>query len=76
MEIKDIHEPPFDCTKCPRLSNYRKSIKIKYPNWHNKPVKSFGSIKSKKLIKMATIAIVEISWKIIFDDLSKIRYSD
>ena len=34
MGIKDIHEPPFDCTKCPRLSNYRKSIKIEYPNWY------------------------------------------
>ncbi len=50
MEIKYIHEPPFDCTKCPRLSNYRKSIKIEYPSWHNKPVRSFGSINSKKLI--------------------------
>ena len=50
MEIKDIHEPPFNCTKCPRLSNYRKSIKFEYPNWHNKPVRSFGSINSKKLI--------------------------
>jgi len=50
MEIKNIHEPPFDCNKCPRLSNYRKSIKFEYPNWHNKPVRSFGSINSNKLI--------------------------
>ena len=50
MEIKNIFEPPFNCTKCPRLSNFRKSIKIEYPSWHNKPVRSFGSINSKKLI--------------------------
>ncbi len=50
MKIRNIHEPPFDCNKCPRLSNYRKSIKFEYPNWHNKPVRSFGSINSKKLI--------------------------
>ena len=50
MGIKDIHEPPFDCNKCPRLNNYRKSLKIEYPSWHNKPVRSFGSINSKKLI--------------------------
>ena len=50
MEIKDIHEPPFDCAKCPRLKNFRNSIKIEYPNWYNKPVRSFGSINSKILI--------------------------
>ena len=50
MEIKDIYEPPFDCDKCPRLKNFRNSIKIEYPNWYNKPVRSFGSINSKILI--------------------------
>ena len=50
MEIKDIYEPPFDCAKCPRLKNFRNSIKIEYPNWYNKPVRSFGSINSKILI--------------------------
>ena len=50
METKDIYEPPFDCTKCPRLRNFRNSIKIEYPSWYNKPVRSFGSISSKKLI--------------------------
>ena len=50
MEIKNIYEPSFDCAKCPRLRNYRNSIKIEYPSWYNKPVRSFGSISSKKLI--------------------------
>ena len=50
MEIKDIYEPPFDCAKCSRLINFRNSIKIEYPSWYNKPVRSFGSINSKILI--------------------------
>ena len=50
MEIKDIYEPPFDCAKCLRLKNFRNSIKIEYPSWYNKPVRSFGSINSKILI--------------------------
>jgi len=44
------HEPPLNCNKCSRLFNYRQSIKFKYPSWHNRPVKSFGSINSKILI--------------------------
>ena len=44
------YEPPLNCDKCSRLFNYRKSIKFKYPSWHNRPVKSFGSINSKILI--------------------------
>ena len=50
MKIKNIYEPSFDCAKCPRLRNFRNSIKIEYPSWYNKPVRSFGSISSKKLI--------------------------
>ena len=50
MNTEIMHEPPSDCSKCPRLSDYRKSINFEYPNWHNKPVRSFGSINSTKLI--------------------------
>ena len=50
MNTEIMHEPPSDCSKCPRLSDFRKSIKFEYPNWYNKPVRSFGSINSSKLI--------------------------
>ena len=50
MNTEIMHEPPSDCSKCPRLSDFRKSINFEYPNWHNKPVRSFGSINSTKLI--------------------------
>ncbi len=32
----------LNCTKCTRLSNFIELIKVDYPNYHNKPVQSFG----------------------------------
>ena len=37
-------EPNDDCKNCKRLEIFRKKNKIEEPQWHNKPVKSFGSI--------------------------------
>ena len=47
---KKCYEAPINCKKCLRLYNYRSTIMANNPSWHNKPVKSFGSINSKILI--------------------------
>ena len=47
---KKCYEAPKNCKKCIRLYDYRNTIMANNPSWHNKPVKSFGSINSKILI--------------------------
>ena len=42
--------PDFNCDKCPRLVNYRKENKIKFPNYHNAPVESFGNLNAQILV--------------------------
>jgi len=48
--MNKCYEAPKNCKKCIRLFNYRNTIMANNPSWHNKPVKSFGSINSKILI--------------------------
>ena len=42
--------PESNCSICKRLSNLRDILKTSYPDWHNAPVSSFGSINAKMLI--------------------------
>ena len=42
--------PALNCTLCPRLFNFRKKNNEEWPDWHNAPVNSFGSINSRLLI--------------------------
>ena len=42
--------PDVNCQLCPRLVNFRKKNRIRFPDWHNGPVASFGSISSHLLI--------------------------
>lgn len=42
--------PDTDCDRCPRLAEFRKKNKIKYPDKFNAPVPSFGKIDGKLLI--------------------------
>ena len=42
--------PSFECNKCPRLSEFRKQNRQKFPNYHNAPVESFGSLNAKILV--------------------------
>jgi uracil-DNA glycosylase family 4 len=42
--------PDDDCQLCPRLVDFRNENRIRFPNWHNRPVASFGSISSHLLI--------------------------
>lgn len=40
----------FDCTQCPRLSDFLQSVKTKHPDYHARPVSAFGDINPKLLI--------------------------
>ncbi len=42
--------PEKNCDKCPRLVAYRNANKQKFPNYHNGPVESFGSLDSQILV--------------------------
>ena len=39
-----------DCALCPRLVSYRNQNRAAFPDWHNGPVQSFGSLRSELLI--------------------------
>lgn len=42
--------PNRDCDLCPRLKSFRDEQRLKYPDWHNAPVKSFGGLDAEFLI--------------------------
>src|SRR5690242_13417661 len=42
--------PGRDCALCPRLCEMRRGLRVKYPQWHNAPVTSFGDIDARLLI--------------------------
>ena len=48
MLQKKIFDPK--CKICPRLVKYRNENIASYPDWHNAPVKSLGSIDSELLV--------------------------
>jgi uracil-DNA glycosylase family 4 len=43
-------EPPRDCPLCPRLVQFRRDNAVKYPDFHNAPVESFGDPQARLLI--------------------------
>ena len=43
-------QPPHDCPLCPRLLAFREANRIKYPDWFNAPVPSFGPLTARLLI--------------------------
>jgi uracil-DNA glycosylase family 4 len=42
--------PDADCTLCPRLAAFRAANREAYPDWHNAPVPSVGSLDAALLI--------------------------
>jgi uracil-DNA glycosylase len=42
--------PPHDCPLCPRLMAFRETNRVKYPDWFNGPVPSFGPLTARILI--------------------------
>jgi uracil-DNA glycosylase family 4 len=43
-------EPPGDCPLCPRLVEFRRANRKKYPDYFNDPVPGFGDAKARLLI--------------------------
>jgi uracil-DNA glycosylase family 4 len=43
-------EPPGDCPHCPRLAQFRRANREKYPDYFNGPVPSFGNPDARLLI--------------------------
>ena len=39
-----------DCRRCPRLASYLDEVKVQYPDYHARPVPSFGPRRSRLLI--------------------------
>ena len=44
------YDPPPDCNLCPRLVDFRRKNHKTWPDWHNGPVPSFGSLDARLLI--------------------------
>lgn len=42
--------PLPNCDRCPRLVELRNVLRTAYPDWHNAPVSSFGSLDARLLI--------------------------
>src|SRR5215472_98964 len=43
-------EPPKDCPLCPRLAEFRRANREKYPGYFNNPVPTFGAKDARLLI--------------------------
>ncbi len=50
MSSRPGHIPPADCGLCPRLVAFRGENRRAWPDWHNAPVPSFGSLNAELLI--------------------------
>jgi uracil-DNA glycosylase family 4 len=46
----DPFAPTVDCTDCPRLAEFRGANRAAYPDWHNAPVPSFGTLDARLLV--------------------------
>ncbi len=49
-EERERREPDPDCPLCPRLADFRRSIRAAEPSWHNAPVATFGDRTAAVLI--------------------------
>jgi uracil-DNA glycosylase len=45
-----VLEPSPDCPFCPRLAEFRRSLRTCEPEWHNAPVPSFGTLRANLLV--------------------------
>ena len=48
--MNKLYEPKKNCSKCKRLSNFRKKNISENPDWFNAPVPNFGELNSTLLI--------------------------
>lgn len=49
-EAKAATEPQPGCIFCPRLAEFRRANRTKFPDWFNAPVPSFGAVDASLLI--------------------------
>ena len=42
--------PALNCSKCPRLADFRAQNKKKFPHYHNAPVEAFGALDAEILV--------------------------
>lgn len=42
--------PARDCQLCPRLVDFRRDNRARFPDWHNAPVPAFGPIEARLLV--------------------------
>lgn len=50
LNLAEPSQPGVDCPLCPRLVEFRAQNRVKFPEWHNAPVSSFGDISGRLLI--------------------------
>lgn len=50
MAAADLPAPGRDCPRCPRLKTLREELRGRFPDWHNAPVPSFGSVEGRLLV--------------------------
>lgn len=43
-------ENPLQCTACPRLAAHLAQLRLRDPDWHNRPVPAFGSLTARLLV--------------------------
>ena len=48
--ISTFSPPPRDCDRCPRLHGFIAGHRVRFPDWHNAPVPSFGSLSARLAI--------------------------
>jgi uracil-DNA glycosylase len=82
----DGGEPRPDCRRCPRLAAWREARTASFPDWHNAPVASFGSLDSALLVvglapgrrganRTGRVFTGDGAGKILFDTLDRFGFA-
>ena len=50
LSVAALAEAPKDCSLCPRLADFLSHHRTVSPDWHNRPVPSFGAASARLLI--------------------------
>ena len=50
IQRMSMFSDPLACQACPRLAEHLAQLRVRYPEWHARPVPSFGSLNSEFLV--------------------------
>lgn len=50
-------DPPFDCSRCPRLRDFLLKWREKEPHWHNGPVETWQSAEGNKSVELLIVGL-------------------